>query len=312
MERMPADLLSDAGAAATGSDFFRCSEFLRAENVTHSLVIGDGAAVLPVIVREVDADGRDAISPYGYPGGRVRADPPHIADVDFGGTGLISLFVRDRLGAPSLSGGTVQSVVRVHDPHRPREVKARIRTKARSNERLGYRFEWVPGGQVVEEQVRAFDRAYVESMDRLGAAERYYFGPGYFRTCLAARSAALAVVIGPGGDLAAAAIAVTSDGCLHSYLTCTAAAHLDTSPHKNVVLGLMDVAEARGLPLNLGGGVGGQDTLDHYKRRFTNSTWDFVTHRVVCDPEAYARRAAGRADGGYFPAYRAPLRSAPG
>ncbi len=312
MGRMPAHLLPDRGAAATGPDFFRCAQFLQAESVTHSLVVADGLVALPVIVRDVDDHGRDAVSPYGYPGGELNAEPPHAADIDFAATGLISLFVRERLGAPALLGGTVQSVVRVHEPTRPRAVTSRIRTKARSNERLGYRFEWVPGGEIPEEKVRAFERAYAESMNRVGAAERYYFGLDYLRTCLASPAANLAMVTGPDGDLAAAAIAVISDGCLHSYLTGTSAAHLATSPHKNVVLGLMDVADEQGLPLNLGGGVGGQDSLDHYKSRFANSSWDFVTHRVVCDPEAYARRSTGRAAGDYFPAYRAPLGSALG
>ncbi|MGQ0481297.1 MAG: GNAT family N-acetyltransferase [Pseudonocardia sp.] len=306
MQPLPVALRADGGAAATGPDFFRSEHFLAAEGVTHSLVVGDGLAVFPVILREVDGGGTDAVSPYGYPGGCLRGAPLDAADIDFAGSGLISLFVRERLGAPTLRGGTVQSVVRVHDPARPREVNPRIRTKARGNERRGYRFEWFSGGSVPDEMVRAFERAYVETMRRVGAVDHYYFGLDYLRTCLSVPSSNLALVRGPEGDFAAAAIAVVSDGCLHSFLTCTAKAHLRSSPAKNVVLGMMDRAEEAGLPLNLGGGLIGQDSLYDFKARFTNSSWQFVTHRVVCAPETYARLSAGRRESAYFPAYRAP------
>ncbi|MGH3366223.1 MAG: hypothetical protein ACRDOY_03380 [Nocardioidaceae bacterium] len=307
MKPLRAELVADCGAAATGPEFFRCPTFLRAEGVTHSLVIGGGRIVLPVIRRDViPGGGHDAISPYGYPGGLLRDDPPHVADIDFTDTGLISLFVRERLGAPTLRGGAVRGSVLVHEPSRPRAVSQRVERKARSNERLGYRFEAVPSAAVDDDLLLAFERAYVETMRGVGAGRRYYFGTDYFRACLLFDSSWLAVVLGPEGDLASAAIAAISDGYLHCFLSGTADTHRARSSAKNLMIGLLDLSDELGLPLNLGGGLRGCDSLHAFKTWFTNTTAEFVTHDVVCDHVAYARLKADRGPTSFFPAYRAP------
>jgi len=306
MKTLRAELVADRGAAATGPEFFRCPTFLLAEGVTHSLVIDGGRVVLPVIRRDVPGVGHDAISPYGYPGGLLRDDPPHVADVDFTGTGLISLFVRERLGAPTLRGGVVRGSVLVNEPSRPRAVNPRVATKARSNERLGYRFEAVPSAAVDDDLLLAFERAYVETMRGAGAGQRYYFGTDYLRACLLFDSSWLAVVRGPESDLASAAIAAISDGYLHCFLVGTADSHRARSPAKNLMIGMLDLSAKLGRPLNLGGGMRGRDSLHAFKAGFTNMTVEFVTHDVVCDHVAYARLTADRAPTSFFPAYRAP------
>ena len=66
-----ATLLEDAGAAASGEEFFRSPPFLAAEGVTHTLRIESDAGELlaPLVVRDIEeSDARDASSPYGYPG----------------------------------------------------------------------------------------------------------------------------------------------------------------------------------------------------------------------------------------------------
>ncbi|MGH3798593.1 MAG: GNAT family N-acetyltransferase [Pseudonocardiaceae bacterium] len=307
MKALRAELVADRGAAATGPEFFRCPTFLLAEGVTHSLVIGGGRIVLPVIRRDVIPwGGHDAISPYGYPGGLLRDDPPHVADIDFTDTGLISLFVRERLGAPTLRGGAVRGAVLVHEPSQPRAVTQKVMREARSTERLGYRFEAVPSAAVDDDLLLAFERAYVETMRRVGAGQRYYFGTDYLRDCLRFDSSWLAVVRGPEGDLASAAFVAISDGYLHNFLTATADAHRARSPAKNVMIGMVDQSDELGLPLNLGGGLRGRAGLHAFKARFTNMTAEFVTHDVVCDHVAYARLTADRGPTSFFPAYRAP------
>ncbi len=70
-----AELHADGGAAATEDDFFRSAPFLAAEGVTHTLVVGAdrGRVAIPLVVRPIPGTDRsDAISPYGYPGGRGR------------------------------------------------------------------------------------------------------------------------------------------------------------------------------------------------------------------------------------------------
>ena len=113
-----ASLIEDGGLAASDRDqFFRSPEFLGAEGVTHSLAIEGGSKVaLPVIVREIEGtELTDATSPYGYPGASGAFDqPPDPAAIDWSETGLVSLFVRDRIGGDGcLAGATVRSEVQI-------------------------------------------------------------------------------------------------------------------------------------------------------------------------------------------------------
>lgn len=304
--RLHAELVADAGAAAATAEFFRSPTFLRAEGVTHSLVIGDGRVLMPLICREIEGGGQDAVSPYGYPGGTVDGDPPAADEIDFAGTGLVSIFVRERLGLPTFSGGVDRGTVLVHDPSEPRTVHRRIATKVRSNERRGYLFEAVPGAEVDDGLLTAFEAAYTETMHLTGAADRYFFGIDYLRACLRFGGSWLVVVRGPEGDLAAGAIATVSDGTLHYFLGGTADAHRSRSPAKNMMVGMLDLADSLAVPLNLGGGITENDALHTFKASFTNSTGLFRAHHIVCDPEEYARLAAGRERSDFFPAYRAP------
>ncbi|HEX5593103.1 MAG TPA: hypothetical protein VFX35_07125, partial [Solirubrobacterales bacterium] len=75
-----AELIADRGEAAAGDHFFRSRPFLRAEGVTHTLLIEGEEIQLfaPLKVREIPGTAeRDAVSPYGYPGLAVgsRGDP---------------------------------------------------------------------------------------------------------------------------------------------------------------------------------------------------------------------------------------------
>ena len=308
---MRARLIADAGsAAAEQSQFFRSPEFLAAEGVTHSLAIGpDGeGAVLPVIVREIDdAAGSDAISPYGYPGARGElAVPP--ADVDWSETGLVSLFVRDRIGtSPSLPGGTVRAEVQIADPRLPSGLRKRLGQQIRQNERRGWRVAAEPGSDAEPSDRAAFERAYAETMARTGASERYLFASEYFERLLAAEPAWLLLAGREGEAPSAGAIAVRSDGYLHYFLGGTADAALADSPMKNLFAAMTSLAGELGISLNLGGGVEPGDSLDRFKQGFANATAPFHTHEVVCDPEEYERLriAASAEPGGFFPAYRA-------
>ena len=102
---MKAKLIADGGAAASEDDnFFRSPAFLEAEDATHTIDLGSGALRLPVIVRPIEGSERvDAISPYGYPGASGSYDEPiDSSAIDWSETGLVSVFIRDRIGEPCL------------------------------------------------------------------------------------------------------------------------------------------------------------------------------------------------------------------
>ena len=305
-----AELVADAGDAAAEGEFFRSPEFLGAEGATHTLRIsGPGGELLAPLIVRADLPGgrRDAVSPYGYPGFASRAaeavDP---TAVDYGPTGLVSLFVRHALGRePPLLGATARNTVFLADPGLPRKSRMSDRQQVRRNERSGYEVRIVAGPQSSPAERHGFFEAYTQTMIRARAAERYMYPPAYFDRILAFADSWLALCEDSASTVAAASVLVRSDGLLHYHLSGTADEHLRASPMKNVVTTLADFAEERGMPLNLGGGITAGDRLEEFKRGFANRELQLHTSEVVCDAAAYEQLSARSPAGGFFPAYRA-------
>jgi hypothetical protein len=305
-----AELLADEGAAAVEDEFFRSRQFLGAEGVTHTLLAehGDSRLALPLIVRGIpgETELRDASSPYSYPGARVEGPPIDPASIDFAATGLVSIFVRDRLGEPrAFAGGTERSLVQVSDPELPRKSRMSDRQQIRKNEAAGYEIASAPGPETDASAHAGFHAVYTETMQAVDAGGRYFFDLAYFERLFASPRSRLFEVRGPEGDLAAAAIAVISDGFVHYYLSGTADAHRRRAPSKNLIVAVTDYADELGLPMNLGGGIEPGDGLEEFKRGFANRELPFRTHEIVCDAGAYERLSAGRDAPGFFPLYRA-------
>ena len=335
-----AELIEDRGEAALSAEFFRSREFLAAEGATHTLRIEGEAAggpvelVAPVLVRAIgDGPARDAVSPYSYPGivpagagGEVgsggvsapayftaadafaEANPDALDPVaiDFSATGLVSLFIRHRLGPPALAGSTPRNLVQIAHPGLPTKSRPSDRRQVRRNLEAGYELRLVPGSETTPEQRSGFLDVYEQTMRRTEAAPHYYFGSAYFDRILSAERTWLALAHAPDGALAAASIAVVSDGFLHYYLSGSADSHLRDSPMKNVAARLVEHAAELELPLNLGGGIVPGDALEEFKRGFANRSLRWHTSEVVCDRQRYAELSGDRDAGDYFPAYRAP------
>ena len=264
---------------------------------------------MPLLVREIlGSDRRDAISPYSYPGAAVRGEPIDPAAADLASSGLVSVFVRDRLGEPrAFAGGSERSVVLVSEPSQARKSRMSDRQQIRKNEAAGYAPRVVAGPDATSEDLERFHSAYTETMRVVDAADRYFFDLDYFRTLLASPLSWLVEVAAPGGEVAASALAVRSDGFLHYHLSGTADEHRRRAPSKNLIVAANDLADDLGLPLNLGGGVRPGDGLEEFKRGFANRELPYRTHELVFDPEAYAELSAGRDEAtGFFPLYRAP------
>jgi hypothetical protein len=305
-----AELLEDGGAAAAGPEFFRSPPFFAAEAVTHTLRIADerGAMLAPLIVREIpESGGLDASSPYGYPG--FAAPPSMEADpvsVDWSGTGLVSIFLRHRLGAPPpLTAARARNEVQVADPSLPRKSRPSDRQQIRRNAQRGLQVRRVPGRQASDSDRAGFLAAYEETMRRADAADRYLFSDRYFARILEFEDSTLFLAVEAGGEIAAGSIVARSDAMLHYYLSGTADRFLSDSPMKNLVAAIVDLGEESGLAVNLGGGIRPGDALEEFKRGFANRAETFFTSEVVCDSQAYERLSAGREAGDFFPAYRA-------
>jgi hypothetical protein len=303
-----ATLIEDRGEAAVDDHFFRSRPFLDAERVTHTLRIESEAGELlaPLIVREIEGTAeRDATSPYGYPGltGSLQGLDP--GAIDFSAVGLVTAFIRHALGPSPLSGASERNVVQIADPGLPPKSRPSDRRQVRRNLEAGYALELVPGGETNAGQRAAFLAAYEQTMRRTAAAPHYFFGADYFDRILAADRTWLVLANAPDGALAAASIAVVSDGYLHYYLSGSVDAHLRDSPMKNVVARLVEHSSELGLPLNLGGGIAPGDALEEFKRGFANRRQAWLTSELTCDERKYAELSAGHEAAGFFPAYRA-------
>jgi Acetyltransferase (GNAT) domain len=314
-----AELIADRGEAAESEEFFRSRPFLDAEGVTHTMRIeaGDAELLAPLIVRDIPASERiDATSPYGYPGFSAASDfhptlggsksdaPVDSGAVDFSATGLVSVFVRHTLAPPPLAGAAERNVVQISDPQLPLKSRSSDRNRINRNRRAGYEVELLSGPRTSADQRAGFLAAYEQTMRRTGAAGRYFFGATYFNRILEAERSWLALAHAPDGEIAAASIAVQSDGFLHYYLSGSIDTHLRDSPMKNVVAALIELSGERGLPLNLGGGILPGDALEEFKRGFANREQRWHVSEIVCDRETYNRLSAGRESNGFFPAYR--------
>ena len=109
-----------------------------------------------MIVRDdLPGDAQDAISPYGYPGfasaGQSPASQIDPGAVDFGATGLVSIFIRHALGPePVLAGARQRNPVLLADPALPRKSRPSDRRQVRRNEQAGYEVRIVPGPETSE------------------------------------------------------------------------------------------------------------------------------------------------------------------
>jgi hypothetical protein len=297
-----ARLIDDLGVEAADGEFFRSLEFFAAEGVTHSLAIGDERR-LPVIVRPIDSEERiDAISPYGYPGASgTTGEPLDPGAIDWSETGLVSVFVRDRIGDnPCFADGTVRSHVQIADGSGG--IRKRLREQIRRNERRGWEVRFATGPEDAA-TLAAFKYAYDETMARTSAAERYLYEREYFETVLKFGGSRLLAAVRDGTVLAGA-LAVLSDGYLHYYLGGTADEALGDSPMKNLFSAIIELGGELGVPVNLGGGLTPGDSLEDFKRGFATGEAPWHTHELIGDPAAYEQLTAGREVEGFFPAYR--------
>jgi hypothetical protein len=303
-----ARLIEDLGLEASDTEFFRSAEFFAAEGVTHTLAIGEGMR-LPIIVREIEGERRvDAISPYGYAGAHLprpdadESEPMDPEQIDWSETDLVSVFVRDRIGERSFSGGTVRNRVQIADG--AGGIRKRLREQIRRNERQGWEIRFATGPEDAA-RLTVFKNAYDETMARTSAAERYLYPREYFETLLKGDGSWLLTAEREGAGLAGA-FAVLSDGFLHYYLGGTADEALGESPMKNLFAAMIELAGDLGVPVNLGGGLTPGDSLEDFKRGFATGELPFRTHELVADVVAYDELVARSAPApeGFFPAYR--------
>ena len=147
--------------------------------------------------------------------------------------------------------------MQVHDPSRPRTLRARFGEQIRRNRKLGYRVEVLAGPR---DDRLSSGRASTPSTPRPCAGRRrrsaISSSPEYFGTLLVFERSWLLLCRSPEGATGGGRRSRRSPTVfLHYYLGRHRRAHLDDSPFKNVVEAMIELAHELGITLNLGGGV---------------------------------------------------------
>jgi len=295
--------------------------------------------LIPLIVRDLPAhlgcEGRDAISPYGYPcpllsgpDSTLRSALLQAVPEALGDAGIISAFVRlhplisTPLEALAQSGELVR-----HGPtvwidmtesveEMWRQTRGSDRNRMNKLRRQGY------AARVDEQWARvdAFVDLYNETMGYLNASAGYFYDRAYFEALREALGGRLHLCLVEGPDDAVVSAGVFSEigGLVQFHLSGTRQDHRRTSPSRLMLDHMRRVCKERGATrFHLGGGVGAaEDSLYEFKRGFSKHRAEFHSWRVLGDPVAYAAAehaalAAGAVDGadGFFPSYRRPIAS---
>jgi hypothetical protein len=293
------------------------------------MVEGKSAAMLlPIIIRPTPGGGRDATSPYGYPGPIVTGlhDPEFVSDAMseavrlLAREGFVSLFVRFHpllnlaprcdVGTIMFHGNTIAIDLDQDDAELWQETRDDHRREIRKAIRAGYR--------VYEDQAMAqyprFVELYRQTMMRVGAAPFYQFDEAYFASLREALGPRLhLIVVETDGEVASASLQVETCGIVQDHLAGTDERLNQLAPSKLLIHFARAWARERGNRwLHLGGGLGARpDSLLMFKAGFSRRQLPFHTLRAVVDDREYRRlvrdcnpAADPTALDGFFPAYR--------
>lgn len=295
----------------------------------------DGEVLLPLLLRPLPdepwvpgvADGwSDAVSPYGYGGPFVTGDP----DIGAFMEALLSWMREDRVltgfvrvsleaGVPDSVGTEGYDLLHLTDnivvdlsrspEDRWRHYEHKVRKNVNKARRHDLRVE------VREDfgDVAAFVAIYHDTMQRRGAAERYWLGPDYFARIRDEMPGSywVADVLDPGGRVMSTELVLTGDRYCYSFLGGTLAEAFPMAPNDLLKHEVMEHATGLGLAgYVLGGGYESGDGIFRYKRAFdSDGVRAFRGVRLVASSEVYAALVSARpgtAPDTFFPAYRAP------
>jgi hypothetical protein len=287
----------------------------------------DFTFIAPILL--IDVTGAPGIThatcPYGYPGpiASPGASSERVQQVltDMSRTlaqhNVISLFSRVHPLLPLFRGDVPElgpdrelmshgETVSMDLELRPEESWAKMRSTHRRHilrarrDGLTVSFSW--------DHLPEFERCYNETMRRVGAGERYYFGSDYLhklRDILGSSLHLVTVLI--GGVVACGGLFCETSGLVQYHLGGTRDDYLAASPAKLLFDEVRLWGHARGHSvLHLGGGVGAQaDSLLEFKGGFSDRRHQFHTLRMITNRDAYqgmCEKLGISADlSGYFP-----------
>ena len=291
---------------------------------------------LPLLLRDIEANCKDATSVYGYAGpvGSHTAIPDavignfqsaltrQLRDLD-----VVTVFSRlhPLLAQRKLLAGLGQfqlsSTVSIDLTLDPAVQHA----KFRRDHKAGIKKLRSLGLTVVDDveghYLDDFIRIYLETMQRVDARDWYFFSPTYFHR--------LWETLGPrvhlfvclqNGRALCAGLFIVCHGIIQYHLSGTLNEALKLAPMKLLVDEVRLWGTSQGQrALHLGGGTTADpaDSLLHYKMGFSDTAHEFATWRWILSQEVHDRLCEAKAEGNqrqglriadanFFPEYRGP------
>ncbi|MGO9179874.1 MAG: peptidoglycan bridge formation glycyltransferase FemA/FemB family protein [Candidatus Limnocylindrales bacterium] len=300
------------------------------DGMCQALMVEDGSnrLLLPLVMRDLPAGRRDAVSPYGYPGPLVSGPEEKSflpAALTKGIQALqedmvVSAFVRlhpllntivpNGIGEIVEHGHTVSVDLTLTE----RALWEQTRSDHRRDIKRALRSGCVAHMDETWGHFKTFCRLYRRTMRRRSAASYYMFDDTYFEGLRAALGDRIHLcVVEIAGAVAAAGLFVETCGIVEYHLSGSDEAFSGVRPTKLMLHFVEHWAKERGnVRLHLGGGVGGRDdSLQQFKTGFSPLAHPFRTLRIILDEPEYRRLVLARGPGldpgahdPFFPAYR--------
>jgi len=290
--------------------------------------------VVPLVRRSLDEFGpayagyTDLASPYGYPSPLFWGEdwPSKLADM-YGRfeaflreQKVVSLFLRLNpfTGAPDALLEPLGGLI-THGPMVYIDLRDELQSWngiTQTNRRFITRA--LEAGQEVRiDQWDTMDEvitSYYETMQRLNAAQTYFFPREYFQKLRenTAGSLHLATAFSADGQIMAGSFFTEVGGLIQYYLMGTFEPFMAASPSKLIINALRTWGLQHGHhTVNLGGGVGARrDGLFNFKVQLSKSLVEFSTFRKVILPDTFKSLAEGQGwtnlEDDFFPVYRKP------
>ena len=300
---------------------------------------GHTSLVLPFLLRDIeDSDYKDATSVYGYAGLlalNIDKDfnPEQFQNeltTFFNENKIIAVFSRFhpfiKESESVLNGlGDIVSLGKVVfiDLNKPLKdlrttYNRRLRTYLNKSRRLCTVFE----GHT-ETHIDTFIKLYLENMTRIGADESYHFSRDYYYRLLTSNDFDSKLMLckhNETQEIIAGAIFIKTGSIVQYHLSGLNEAYFKLQPIKLIIDEMCIVSSNEGSKyLNLGGGKGSQeDSLYRFKRKFSKNVKIFKVWKYIVNKDIYKTLAENHLktqleyselNNGYFPAYRAPIKS---
>ncbi|RCW92636.1 GNAT family N-acetyltransferase [Winogradskyella arenosi] len=300
---------------------------------------GQSVIFLPLLLRNIEnSEYKDATSVYGYCGILAQNIDPNFKKDNFyralntflNKTKIIAVFTRlhpyideaefmlQNLGQITSLGKVVYIDLSKTLEEQRASYNRRLKTYINKARKLCTVIEGT-----TEEHLDIFISLYHDNMRRIEATDDYFFDTDYYRQLLMNDDYEASLMMckyNATGEIIAGAIFIKSGNIIQYHLSGLNHLYFDLQPIKLIIDEMRIKGTLQGYHyLNLGGGKGSEeDSLFEFKAKFSKDVKIFKIWKYIVNKDAYKALSESHLqtelksedlDKGFFPKYRAPLKS---